>query len=554
MVALLVQGAGVSLVVGFAAAVVSALIGGAVGLLSGYFGGKVDTLLMRITDYVLVIPDVPLMIIVAALFGRSLTNIILIIGAIYWTTTARLVRAQVKSVRERVYVKRARAIGAGNTRIIVPPRPPAGRAAARRQHRPARRARDLRRDRSSRSSASATRALISWGKPDRERLRGRRDPQRAPGGRSCRPASRRRSLILACTMIGHSLEDSLNPRLRVGHLSVRRFRAATARREARRRMSAPLLRVETSPRLVRARGRRRAARGPGSTSSSRRGERFGLVGESGCGKTTAILALMGLLPPNASVAGRVVLDGEDILARGRGERQPPPLARHRHGLPGRDERLQPGAADRRPDRRADGAARSRRGEGGPSPGRRAARARRDLRATAHRVATRTSSPAACASERRSRWRWPASPSSLLADEPTTALDVMVQAQILDLLVSLVRGARARPRPRHARPARGRADVRAGRGHVRGPDRRGGAPRRPSTTTRATRTRASCSRPRPTSTASGRSSRSPACRRASTGSPSGCPFAPRCDSAFEPCASVDPASPRSSATDERRNAT
>src|SRR5439155_25399262 len=94
MLALLIQGAAVSLVVGFAAAVMSALIGGAVGLLSGYFGGKTDVVLMRITDYVLVLPDIPLMIIVAALFGRSLLNIILIIGAIYWTTTARLIRAQ----------------------------------------------------------------------------------------------------------------------------------------------------------------------------------------------------------------------------------------------------------------------------------------------------------------------------------------------------------------------------------------------------------------------------------------------------------------------------
>ena len=94
------------------------VIGGTVGLLSGFFGGKTDTVLMRITDYLLVIPDIPLMIIAAALFGRNLLNIIVIIGIIYWTSTARLIRAQVKSVRERVYVKRARALGAGNRRLV----------------------------------------------------------------------------------------------------------------------------------------------------------------------------------------------------------------------------------------------------------------------------------------------------------------------------------------------------------------------------------------------------------------------------------------------------
>ena len=73
---------------------------------------------MRITDYFLVIPDLVLMIVIADVLGASLSHVILVIGMLLWTSTARIIRAQVKSVRERVYVKRARALGASNTRII----------------------------------------------------------------------------------------------------------------------------------------------------------------------------------------------------------------------------------------------------------------------------------------------------------------------------------------------------------------------------------------------------------------------------------------------------
>ena len=171
MLSLVIAGSRVSLIVGFAAALVAMLIGGTIGLWSGFYGGKSDTVLMRITDYVLVIPDIPLMIIVAALFGRSLTNIILIIGIIYWTSTARLIRAQTKSVRERAYVTRARALGAGNQRLIGKHVLPQVHAAPHRQHGPHGGDRDLRRDvhhvpRPRRSGAHLV------GEADRERLQG----------------------------------------------------------------------------------------------------------------------------------------------------------------------------------------------------------------------------------------------------------------------------------------------------------------------------------------------------------------------------------------------
>ena len=118
MVSLLIQGGRISLVVGFAATLVAMVIGGGIGIIAGYFGGRSDSILMRITDYFLVIPDLPLAIIVAAVWGASLSHLIFVIALLLWTTTARIVRAQVKSGRERVYVMRARSLGASDARII----------------------------------------------------------------------------------------------------------------------------------------------------------------------------------------------------------------------------------------------------------------------------------------------------------------------------------------------------------------------------------------------------------------------------------------------------
>jgi peptide/nickel transport system permease protein len=118
MLSLLIQGGRISMIVGFAATLVAMVIGGGIGLVAGYFGGWADGVLMRITDYFIVIPDLPLAIIVAAVWGASLTHLIFVIALLLWTTTARIVRAQVKSVRERVYVKRSRSLGASDLRII----------------------------------------------------------------------------------------------------------------------------------------------------------------------------------------------------------------------------------------------------------------------------------------------------------------------------------------------------------------------------------------------------------------------------------------------------
>ena len=115
----LLLGARTSILVGVVSAIIASVLGAAVGLYSGYVGGWIDEVLMRVNDVVLSIPWLVLMIIVAAMIGKiDLAGIILIIGLTGWSPTARMVRAQVLSIRERQFIERARAIGAADLGII----------------------------------------------------------------------------------------------------------------------------------------------------------------------------------------------------------------------------------------------------------------------------------------------------------------------------------------------------------------------------------------------------------------------------------------------------
>jgi peptide/nickel transport system permease protein len=177
---------------------------------------------MRITDYFLVIPDVPLMIIVAAIWGPSLFHIVIVIGILLWTSTARVIRAQVKSVRERVYVKRARALGAGHSRVILrhvlPQVAPLLIA-----------------------NTVLTIAVAIFDETALAFL-GLGDPSRISLGKVIENAFQRAAIstgawwaivppgalvaviILGCSLLGGAIEDALNPRLRVAHLSARSFK------------------------------------------------------------------------------------------------------------------------------------------------------------------------------------------------------------------------------------------------------------------------------------------------------------------------------------------
>jgi len=115
----LLYGARISIVVGVFSAIIASILGATIGLYSGFVGGWKDEVIMRINDVILSIPWLVLMILVAAMLGEiNLSAIILIIGLTGWSGTARLVRAQVMSLRERQYIERARAIGSGDMHII----------------------------------------------------------------------------------------------------------------------------------------------------------------------------------------------------------------------------------------------------------------------------------------------------------------------------------------------------------------------------------------------------------------------------------------------------
>jgi peptide/nickel transport system permease protein len=120
LLARVIHGSRVTLIVGFVATLVSMALGAGVGILSGFWGGWRDAVLMRLTDVFLVVPWLVLMIVLAVVLpgGPSVWKVVFVIGITGWSSTARIIRAQVFSVKERAFVERARAIGASDLHIV----------------------------------------------------------------------------------------------------------------------------------------------------------------------------------------------------------------------------------------------------------------------------------------------------------------------------------------------------------------------------------------------------------------------------------------------------
>jgi len=436
----LIHGARVSLIVGFAAAAIALVIGGLVGIVAGYRGGWVGSLLMRITDFFLVIPDLALQIVLVAIIGPSLGTIIFVIGALGWTTTARLVRSQTLTVRERRYVMRARAIGAGDAHIlrshILPAVLPLMLA-------------NMVLVISLAILSESTLAflglgdptVISWG----QMLNFAFDRGAVSAGAwwaLIPPGMAIVWVVLATTLLGTALEDALNPRLKRHHLEAS-GRDVAIDRTAPMPMppfevaDAPILRVHDLSIEFEVGGRRLRAV-DGVSFDLRRGETLGLVGESGCGKTTTVLGILRLLPPGGQVVGGSVwFDGEDLLGLDGRALRSFRWTRLSLVFQGAMNALNPvhtignqiaeairlHAPETSKDAAALGAAELLERVG--ISGRRASEYPHTY-SGGMRQRAMIALALAC------------NPDVIVADEPTTALDVMVQAQILELLGGIAR--------------------------------------------------------------------------------------------------------------------
>lgn len=222
MLSLTIRGGRISMIVGVTASLIAISVGACVGLISGYFGGWIDTILMAITDYLLVIPQIVLMIVVAAVWGPSLNHVIIVIGLLMWTSVARLIRAQVKTIRSRVFIKRVESLGAGHSYIILRHVLP--------QVAPLLVANTVLAITVAIFNETALAFLglsdsnaVTWGTImehafDRAAVSAGAWWAIVPAGLAVA------TVVVGCYLLGRSIEDGLNPRLKVSYLSPRMWR------------------------------------------------------------------------------------------------------------------------------------------------------------------------------------------------------------------------------------------------------------------------------------------------------------------------------------------
>ncbi|GGF97703.1 dipeptide/oligopeptide/nickel ABC transporter permease/ATP-binding protein [Paenibacillus abyssi] len=316
----LIMSARVSLLVGVVSALIATLFGVIAGLVAGYFGGWAETILMRLVDVKLTLPFLPLMIVVAVFLGPGLITQILVIALVIWAPMARELRSQVLTARRRGFVEAAEAIGAGGryilrrhllpnvTPLIIPQFVRAANTGILMETSlsflglgdPTVKSWGMMLFYANSRSAFLTDAWLWWLLP--------------PG--ICITLS-----VLSFSLLGYALEERVRPRLRTSWRFGASERSANKVRPLKREPQEqdpespePLLSVQQlSVEYVTANG---AIRAVDSVSFSvRRGEVLGIVGESGSGKTTMAAALMQLLkPPGRLTGGRMLFAGNDLAS------------------------------------------------------------------------------------------------------------------------------------------------------------------------------------------------------------------------------------------------
>ena len=308
----LVYGSRISLAIGVGAALLAIVVGLLVAVVAGWRRGWAEAALMRLVDITLAFPFLPLVLVLAAFFGRSLVTTAIVIGAVAWARPARVLRAQVLELREHQHVQAARAMGASGVRTVVrhilPRMTPLISA-------------QFVRVANAAVISEAALAFLGLG-----------DPNQASWGIMLSNASSSNALLtgawkwwmvpagLALTIVvvgfafvGYAAEEKADPRLAS---SAGRLRFLVARR----RPSPPPAAVEGARTLaVRglsvAYGRGAAPVVKGVSFEVAPGAVTALVGESGSGKSTIVLSLLGLLPGDPVVEGDVTFQGNRLVAR-----------------------------------------------------------------------------------------------------------------------------------------------------------------------------------------------------------------------------------------------
>src|SRR5688500_4984169 len=434
-----IYGARVSLIVGFFAAFISIVIGGVIGIVAGFYGGRVENFLMRFTDTMLVIPDLPLIVVIVALTKPRSLNIIFVIGLLGWTTAARIVRSQTLAVKSRKFVLRARAIGAGNWHIILNHILPLVMPLL---------------------VVNAI-LVISLAILNESTLSflGLGDPTAISWGQMLNFAFGRGAMsagawwalfvpgfgivwvVLALTLLGHGLEQVLNPRLESHHLmpgrpTVQSEAEVLSKERKAGKENAPLL-LEVQNLSVNYVNNDKVARAVHNVSFQlHEGELIGLVGESGCGKTTLIMALTRLLPSAGQIAnGHVYFDGKDLATISEEEMKAVRWTGISIVFQGAMNALNPVRTVG--DQIAEAIIKH---EPSYPRGTLEARVEELLELVGIGAENKDRYPHQYSGGMRQRamiaMALSCNPQVVIADEPTTALDVMIQAQILELLDNL----------------------------------------------------------------------------------------------------------------------